>query len=303
MAAVAAWVVRHARAVLALAGVLAVAAAAGATQIPVDAGTGTLVDSDTAAAEASAHVREAFGDDPIVVLAEAPLNRLVLTPNLFRLLRLEGCLAGNVPKGVKPIPGPCAQLARMHAVRSLSGPATFLNEAVIAIDEQIRRLAAHRTPAQMRSLLIGIATRYGITSLPSLVNSNFIASVVFDPRRPLDAPKARLAFIFPNSHAAQIVIRLRPDLTEAERHRAIGLIREAVFDTTPRRVCPYAGKPAPCFELKGAQYVVSGAPVVVDGLAGVLKGALLILFGVAVVVMALTLFLVFRSRLRLLPLS
>jgi uncharacterized protein len=303
MSAIAGWAARHARAVLAVAVVLAVVAGVAATQLPVDAGTGTLVDSDTPAARASAHLREAFGDDPVVVLAEGRLSRLVLTANLFRLLRLEGCLAGNVPKGVKPIPGPCAELARLGAVRSISGPATFLNEAVIAIDDQIRRLAAHRTPAQLRRILVGVAAQYGITSLPSLANADFIAGVVFDPRRPLDAPKARLAYLFPNDRSAQIVIRLRPDLTEAERHRALGLIRAAVFDTTPRRECPYNGKPAACFALKGGRYVVSGAPVVVDGLAGVLKDALLVLFAVAVAVMALTLFLVFRSRLRLLPLG
>ncbi len=303
MGAVAAWAARHARVVLAVSLVLAVAAGVAATRLPTDAGTATLVDSDTPAAQASAQVREAFGDDPVVVLAEAPLHRLVLTANLLRLLRLEGCLAGNVPKGVKPIPGPCTELARMRAVRSLSGPATFLNEAVIAIDSQIRRLAAHRTPAQLRRILVGIASQYGITSLPSLTNPDFISSVVFDPQRPLDAPKARLAFLFPNSHSAQIVVRLRPDLTESERHRALGLIRAAVFDTTPRRQCPFNDRPAACFALKGGRYVVSGAPVVVDGLAGVLKDALLILFGVAVAVMAVTLFLVFRSRLRLLPLA
>ena len=115
-----------------------------------------------------------FGEDPVVVLAEGRLRQLVLTANLGRLLRLEGCLAGNVPKGAKPIPGPCAELARLGAVKSLSGPATFLNEAVIQIDRQLRRLAAHRTPAQLRRILLAVATRYGITSLPSLGNPDFV---------------------------------------------------------------------------------------------------------------------------------
>ncbi len=244
-----------------------------------------------------------FGEDPVVVLAEGRLRQLVLTANLGRLLRLEGCLAGNVPKGAKPIPGPCTELARLGAVKSLSGPATFLNEAVIAIDRQLRRLAAHRTPAQIRRILLAVATQYGITSLPSLGNPDFVAGVVFDPRRPLDAPKAKLAYLFPNGHSAQIVVRLRPGLSDSDRHRALGLIRAAVYDTTRRGACPFNGRPASCFALQGGRYVVSGAPVVVDGLAGVLKDALLVLFGVAVAVMALTLLAVFRSRLRLLPLA
>ncbi len=139
--------------------------------------------------------------------------------------------------------------------------------------------------------------------MPSLANPDFLAGVIFDLRDGHEVPKARLAYLFPNDHSAQIVLRLRPDLTEAERHRALGLIHEAVYDTTPRRVCAFKGSPAPCFELSGGRYVISGAPVVVDGLARALKDALLVLFAVAVAAMALTLMVVFRSRLRLLPLG
>ena len=99
------------------------------------------------------------------------------------------------------------------------------------------------------------------------------------------------------------MIRLKPDLSEAERHRAIGLIEAAVSETTPRKACAVNGEAAPCFVLKGGSYVVSGAPVVVDGLSRALKDALLVLLAVALVVMAVTLALVFRSRLRLLPLA
>ncbi len=303
MSALAGWAARHARAVLAVSVVLAVGAGVAATRLPTDAGTGTLVDSDTAAYRATQHLRQVFGEEPVVVLAEGNLQRLVLTANLGRLLRLEGCLSGKVPKGARPIPGPCAELARLHPVRFLAGPATFLNEAVIQIDDQLGRLAARMPPAELRRYLLSVAARYGITSFPSLGNPDFLAGVIFDLRGGREVPKARLAYLFPNDHSAQIVLRLRPDLTEAERHRALGLIHEAVYDTTPRRVCAFQGKPAPCFELSGGSYTISGAPVVVDGLARALKDALLVLFAVAVAVMALTLMAVFRSRLRLLPLG
>ena len=84
-------------------------------------GLGTLVDTDSASYRATQHVREVFGEEPVVVLAEGDLQRLILTPNLFRLLRLEGCLSGKVPKGATPIPGPCAELAGCG--RSSSSPA------------------------------------------------------------------------------------------------------------------------------------------------------------------------------------
>jgi uncharacterized protein len=303
MAAIAGWAVRHARWVLAISVVLAVVAGVGATKLPTDAGVGTLVDTDSASYRATQHVREVFGEEPVVVLAEGDLQRLILTPNLFRLLRLEGCLSGKVPKGATPNPGPCAELARSRPVEFVAGPGTFLNEAVIQIDRQLSRLAARVPPAEFRRFLLNVAARYGITSFPSIGNPNFLATVVFDLRRARDVPKARLAYLFPNGHSAQIVLRLRPNLTEAERHRALGLIHEAVYDTTPRQVCAFKGKPAPCFALHGGRYVVSGAPVVVDGLARALKDALLVLFAVAIAVMALTLVAIFRSRFRLLPLG
>jgi hydrophobe/amphiphile efflux-3 (HAE3) family protein len=284
--------------------VLAIAAAVLATQLSTDAGTDTLVDSDAESYRATEQVREVFGEEPVVVVAEGDLQELILTPNLGRLLRLEGCLSGNVPKGAKPIPGPCAELARLDPVQYLAGPGTFLNEAVIQIDNQLRRLAATVPPAQLREFLLQVAARYGITSAPSIGNPDFLASVVFDLRQARGTPKARLAYLFPNSHSTQIVLRLRPDLGDAERARALKLIREAVYDTTPRRACTYKGKPEPCFGLHGAgTYTISGAPMVIEGIAGALEEALLILFAVAIVVMALTLLLVFRSRSRLLPLA
>lgn len=300
---VAAWATRHARAVLAVSVVLALAAALGATRLPTDAGVDTLTDSGSATAKATRQVRETFGEEPVVVLVKGELPELLLGEDLFKLLRLEGCLSGKVPKGSDPIPGPCAELAETEAVEFLTGPATFLNESVVQIDNQLQRLAEHVPADRFREYLLAVATRYGITSAPSITNEDFVATVVFDLARPRGTPKARLSYLFPNARSAQIVIRLKPDLSEAERHRAIGLIEAAVADTTPRKACAQNKQPAPCFELENGSYVVSGAPVVIDGVSRALKDALLILFALAVAVMAFVLLLVFRSRWPLLPLA
>jgi hydrophobe/amphiphile efflux-3 (HAE3) family protein len=303
LSAVAAWAARHARVVLVVSALLAVAAGIAATQLQTNAGTDTLVGTDTEAYRATQDVRSVFGEEPVVVLAQGDLQELVLTSNLERLLRLEGCLSGKVPKGAEPIPGPCAELAEMDPVQFVVGPATFLNESVIQIDRQLRRLAATVPPAQLKEFLLAVASRYGITSAPSFNNPDFLASIVFDLRRSRGTPKARLAYLFPNNHSAQIIVRLRPDLSESERSHALDLISGAVHETTPRNVCGATGKPVPCFALHHGSYTVSGAPVVIDGLASALKDALLILLAVAVLVMALTLLAVFRSGFRLLPLA
>jgi predicted RND superfamily exporter protein len=274
-----------------------------ATQLQTDAGTDTLVDRDTESFRATERVREVFGEEPVVVVAEGDLQRLILTSNLGRLLRLEGCLSGKVPKGATPIPGPCTELAEMNPVQYVAGPATFLNEAVIQIGSQLERLAATVPPEQLREFLLQVAARYGITSAPSFGNPDFLAAVVFDLRRSRGTPKARLAYLFPNNRTTQIIVRLRPNLSEAERNHALALVRAAVHDETPRQACTFKGQPEACFALHGGTYTISGAPIVIEGLAGALKSALLLLFAVAILVMALTLLAAFRSRLRLLPLA
>ncbi len=303
LGSVAEWASRHARLLLPVCALLAVGAGVGATRIPTDAGIGTLVDSDAASYQATQRVKQAFGEEPVIVLAEGDLPRLILGHDIFRLLRLEGCLAANPPAGAKPLPGPCTELAELQPVEFLAGPATFLNEAVVQIDAQLRRLARHVPPEQLRAYLLAVATRYGITSVPSIDNEEFVATVVFDLSRARGTPKSRLAYLFPNGHSAQIVIRLKPGLSESERHHAIELIEAAVAETTPRRACAEAGKPAPCFALDGGHYVVSGVPTVVDGISRDLRDALRVLFAVAVGAMALVLALLFRSRLALLPLA
>src|SRR5918992_4307191 len=130
---IAAWSARHARVLIAVTVLVAASAAYGASRLDTDAGTDTLVDSDSATFEATERFRELFGDDAVVVLVKGDLRRMVLTENLGRLLRLEGCLSGNVPKKLDPLPGPCTEIARMKPAKVVYGPATFLNQAALGI--------------------------------------------------------------------------------------------------------------------------------------------------------------------------
>lgn len=335
---IAAFSARNARAVLIFSVFVALAAGLLATRLETDTGTDTLVDSDSPTFQATERVRQAFGEDPVAIVARGEVSRLVLTANLGRLLRLEGCLAGNPPPDVEPLPGPCAELAELQPAKLVSGPATFLNQAVIGIGQQlkegmqtaqqqarayaaeiVRRARAEGVPeARVRALaeaaaqqvlqayqgqLFQTAATYGLTSLPRLDDPRFVSKVVFDDRRPGAIPKAKLSFLFPNRESAQIILRLRPDLTDDERRRALDLIQAAVAEEKPRKICGVRGKAQPCFSLQGADYVVSGAPVVVEGLAGVLKNELFLMFAVALVLMAMALLYVFRVRMRLLPLG
>ena len=234
-------------------------------------------------------------------------------------------LAASLPHRQKqPLPPVCDEIAKLHPSQSVFGPGTFLYLSVAGIQEALRgqiggasaaaqtagrraaqaaakrgastaeqqqaaTAAAQQVLGQFQSQLVQVALQYGITSVPRLDDPNFVSRVVFDQSKPAGTPKERFGYLFPNKNAAQIIVRLRPDMTDAERHEAIGLFRQAVSD--------------PRFKLSDGSYIVTGAPVVVDAGARELRSQTLLLLGVAALVMALTLLLVLPRPLRLLPLA
>ncbi len=319
-------VVRRPLVPLVVVAVLALAGAALALRLEPRAGTDTLVSSSSDTYRATERFKRDFGDDAVVVLVKGDLQRTMLTSDLQRLIRLEGCLSGKVPEeGLRTLPPGCRGLAELRAARVVFGPGTFMNTAVTQIREELarrsrkaeadakkaataaRKLSAGRgdPPEEQNRLaarasqlvqgrfetrLLRLGLQYGITGLPDLSNPDFVSSVVFDAEAGVGQPKSRFAYLFPSPDAALVQVRLRPGLSDSERGRAIDLIREVSGD--PRLVPE-----------NGARYVVTGVPVVVEGLADEVRGAISLLLVAAVLVMAGTLALVFRARLRLLPLA
>src|SRR6266536_1478503 len=310
-------------------GLLAVAGGAVALRLEPTAATDTLVGRGSASFAATERLHQRFGDEAVYVLVREPVTQLTLTSDILRVQGLEGCISGNLPKGQKPPggkAGPCAQLAQSKPAKVVFGPGTFLNEAVGQIQDQFtaetaassaqaqraakaaRALARaqHKSPAQVKKLgeqasqlvqaefvrnLLALALKYGIQSAPQLNDPSFVSKIVFDDAKGPGVPKARFAYIFPNKNSALIQVRFRPDLSEHERDEAIDLVRAAV--AMPEWKLPNG---------KGT-YVVTGAPVVVSDLTSAISHSLIVLLIAALVVMALTLALVFRARMRLLPLA
>ncbi len=314
--------------VLAVVCAIAALGAAFSLTLSPSAATETLVGRSSDAHRATERHRERFGDHAIAVLVRGSLADLVLTENLGRLLALEGCLAGNAPKD-RPAAGgagsPCDRLARTKPVQVVYGPGTFINAAVGEIQDQFRarlraatadarrageaarrlaraqgrsRAQAERAAAAASDLVLArfsrdmlqTAVRYGIPArVPYLNDPDLVASLVFDGSSGGYTPKSRFAYLFPGEDSALISVRLDPRLDAERRAEATDLIRRAVA--------------MPEWRLNGGSYTVTGAPVLVEDLADALAGSLLELFAVALVVMALVLVLVFRSRLRLVPLA
>ena len=315
--------------VLGLTAVLALGGAALALRLEPSAATETLVDRGSQSFKDTERFKEDFGDEAILVLVHGELTRTVLTADLNRVLRLEGCLGGNVPdnkKGLGSLPPVCREIAELKPAKVVYGPATFINTAVGQIQdefgrrqqkaatqgqqaaeaarrlskrrgdpraeqERLARAAADAVQAQFINETLRQALKYGISGIPRIDDPSFVSALVFDRTAGESGiPKSRFAYLFPSKNSALIQIRLRPDLTEAEQARAIDLIREATGEKVfkPR---------------EGASYIVTGVPVVAEGLADAVQRSIFILLGAALLLMAATLAVVFRSRLRLLPLA
>jgi uncharacterized protein len=315
--------------VLGLTAVLALGGAALALRLEPSAATDTLVNRGSQSFKDTERFKQDFGGEAILVLVHGELTRTVLTADLNRVLRLEGCLGGNVPdnkKGLGSLPPVCRDIAELKPAKVVYGPATFINTAVGQIQDQfakqqqraatqaqqaaqaarrlskrrgdsrseqerLARAAADAVQAQFVNDTLRLALRYGITGPPQINDPSFVSTLVFDRTAGAPGiPKSRFAYLFPSKNAALIQIRLRPDLTDAEQARAIDLIRTAAGEKVfqPR---------------EGARYIVTGVPVVAEGLADAIQRSIFILLGAALLLMAATLALVFRSRLRLLPLG
>src|SRR5215203_5605291 len=111
---------RRPRTVLAVLAVLCAGGAALALGLHPSAATSTLAGRSADSYQATERYRERFGDHAILVLVQGPLEQLVLTDNLGRLLALEGCLSGNKPADGEAAGGPrgpCAELAESKPVQ------------------------------------------------------------------------------------------------------------------------------------------------------------------------------------------
>src|SRR5690349_1917235 len=91
---------------VAVVALLALGGGLAALRLEPDAGTDTLVSKGSDPAKATNELHRRFGDDAVIVMVRGPLTKVVLTQDLERLIGLEGCISGNVPKNVTPAGGP-----------------------------------------------------------------------------------------------------------------------------------------------------------------------------------------------------
>jgi hydrophobe/amphiphile efflux-3 (HAE3) family protein len=321
---------------------LALAGGVLALSLKPNAGSDTFVSVSSPSFRATNDDHRHFGADAVVILIQEKLTNLVETKDLATVSQLEACLGGQVliansqlasftpaQPGSKPPYGgynsACGKLMKNRPVQVVYGPGTFLNRAVAAVNTQVRalltsaqaaiataesnayRLALGRgmSKAQAQKVATSAGTLQkqqelqqlerlyldsGISGTPSIDDPQFIPQIVFDQTRGVNQPKARFAYLFPTANSALIQVRLKASLSDAQQRQAIAWIRQAVG--------------MPMFALSyGGTYTVTGVPVVTNDLASDITGSIAGLLIAALLVMAATLLVVFRSRLRLLPLA
>ncbi|MFZ0040248.1 MAG: MMPL family transporter, partial [Solirubrobacteraceae bacterium] len=321
---------------------LAIAGGLAALGLRPSAQTNTFVSSSSSTYKATADDQRHFGEDPVVILVREPLTDLVETKDLATVTQLEACLSGQVVQANSKLraftaaksgtgapyggPGsPCAKLMKYRPAQVVYGPGTFLNTAVAAVNNGINtmmssvkastqsaernayKLAIAKGLGKKKALseanaagqleyqdqmtsLEQMAVSTGLSAEPSIDSASFISEVVFDQTRGVNQPKARFAYLFPTAKSGLIQVRLKSSLTSAQQAQAINWIRAAI--RMPRFHLAYGGS-----------YLVSGVPVVINDLSSQITGAIAGLLIAALLVMAATLLIVFRSRPRLLPLA
>ncbi|HEY5286526.1 MAG TPA: MMPL family transporter [Solirubrobacteraceae bacterium] len=309
-----------------------IACAIAALGLRPTAATDTLVGSSSAAYKNTQSFYKHFGEEPVEVLVQGDLRKLVLSSDIDRLVGLEGCMSPTLPAAALAqeggVNGPCGQLMRSKAVKVVFGPGTFLNEAAVWVDEalvsrsaqaeaqakQAQSTVYHKalasglgaqeagtlgaearkaTMAGFAAEVSALSIRYGLSSAPTLDDREFVSKVVFDPTKPSGTPNQRFAYLFPSHEAALVSIRLKAGLSEAQRSHAIGLIRRAVAMSQ--------------WHLQnGESYLVTGEPVIVSDVTSSISHSIELLLIAVLLVMGLVLGLVFRVRPpspRLLPLA
>jgi uncharacterized protein len=314
---------------IALLGLLGIGCAVAALGLRPTAATDTLVGRSSAAYKDTQRFYARFGEEPVEVLVRGDLRKLVLSPDVDRLVGLEGCLSGNLPPAALAreggVDGPCGQLVRAKTVKVVFGPGTFLNEAAIQVvgalasrsaqaeaqarqaqetvyrtalarglgAQQASTLAAQARKATMAGFaaeVSALAIRYGLSKPPTLDDHNFVSTVVFDSTKPAGTPKQRFAYLFPSGDSALVSVRLKAGLSESQRSHTIGLIREAIAMPQWR-------------PQNGESYLLTGEPVIVDEITGSIAHSIELLLVAVLLVMGLALSLIFKGRPRLLPLG
>jgi predicted RND superfamily exporter protein len=313
------------RLTLALLVVIAVAGGIVGVLVPVDGRLDRLAPSGSAAAKAGEEERTSFGGDTAIIVVRGDIVRTMRSADIVRLMGLEGCLAGAVPENAK---GPCAEIAKLNAVKSVQGPVTYVTTARVEIENAAKarlagineaattaqksaEAAAKKSGASKADIAAAGEAARNVTQVKgfaaladfaklqgfgtkfteaSLTDKDFVSSILFAPGadRKL-GPKRRMAWLLPNRNTALIQVNLAGDLSAGKRSEVTKALLTALNN-----------KAFKLTESK-ATYEFTGLAPATQTLSDAIRRSALALGAAALIVMALVLGFARRLRRRLLP--
>ena len=227
--------------------VLAIGGAVLALRLKPSTGIGTFVGSGSSSYQSTLDDEHHFGSDAVVVLIREPLTDLVETKDLGTLSFLEACLAGKVVQrnlqlgaytevpGQAPYGGwgsPCGRLMRSQPVKAVYGPATFLNHAVVAINQTIGTMTHSAQLSSQRQSTTPMSSRSASTRVAGRPNSS---------RRPPAAwPSSKNSSRRRRSRTSLGLLRSLGSTTSSSSHRWCSMPRAVL--TSPRRGSPISSQ-------------------------------------------------------------
>jgi hypothetical protein len=252
--------------------VVGVAAAVGLAKVRINTTASAFLPAGDPALTSMTDSAQAFGGDPIVILAEsAKPHELMQGDQLGRLLGLEG------------------KLAKLPDVAVVYGPGTLLNQIARSAHDLMATIFGRRDgvramaeggsraggapPDQVKAAgdaaVSDYDARYGSlvlqampAGLPTLHNQGFVDTVVFDSS---GNPRPEWHFLVPSPTSVAILVRPREDLDQAGTARLVESARAVVAQSG----------------LATSRITVSGTPTVFADLGHTVQREIPLLGGVA----------------------
>lgn len=250
---------RRAAAAVGAAALVSTVLITGLMRLETDTSPTTFVPADDPAVRSLVEAGNAFGSDPIVIVAEpAEPKRLLDEEQLPKLFRLEG------------------ELSKLDGVSVVYGPATIPNQVAASMQNLLATLSGRRDALKNRAVararLKGVTDeselhkvadratrehdlRYGKllvrglpAGLPTLRNPRFVERVVYAED---GASRAQWHFMVPTADSVGLTVRPKQGLNQRELESLVRDVRRTVADA----------------ELDATNILITGVPGVSVGLA------------------------------------
>ncbi len=286
--------------ILGVAVIATVVFALGIPRIQFKTGQDTMVSSGSKIYQDNLRYQQQFGGDPMLVLFGGDVRRLLSSPNIDTLRRLESDLSNSEGVGTVVSPLTTVQLAADQfplqqelalsvLARQQEAAARQAREEAAAerltpeAQEQAAQEASDAVAAAFASQRQSDALRLAEVGELSLDNPAFVDFLVFDGE---GGVRSELQDVIPDPQHALMVVRVAGNLSLDDEAAVAGEIMETV-------------KAA---EFDGVDVLPSGPPILVKEIADNMRTSMIRMAVLAMGIMAVVLFFLFPVRWRLLSL-